>query len=55
MSFDMLGMVIYFSYFVWPVDSAIARLVLKPLFQLHNLACHPAHHKPKDLDELIPS
>lgn len=51
---DMLGIVIYFSHSVWPGDSVIARLVPKPPFQLHNLVCHPAQHKPEDFGELTP-
>lgn len=54
MPFDMLGIVIYFSHFVWPEDSVIAKLVPRPLFQLQNPVCHPTHHKPKDFDELTP-
>lgn len=54
MLFDMLGIAIYFLHFVWPEDSDITRLFPNLCFQLHNLVCHPAHHKPKDFSELIP-
>lgn len=54
MLFDTLGTAIYFSHFVWPEDSDITRLFPNLCFQLHNLVCHPTHHKPKDFSELIP-